>query len=37
MQSGGTNGLVFDRVYGTGKYEIHSKDKYKYTGSIFSH
>jgi len=37
MQSGGTNGVVFERVYVTGKYELHCRNKYKFTGNIFSH
>jgi hypothetical protein len=35
MQSGGTIGVVFERVYGTGKYELHGRNKYKFSDNMF--
>jgi hypothetical protein len=37
MQSGVTNEGAFERVYGTGKYELRCRNKYNFTGNIFSH
>jgi hypothetical protein len=35
MQSGGTNGEAFERVYVTGKYEFHCRNKYKFPDNMF--
>jgi hypothetical protein len=37
MHSGDANGEVFERVYGTGKYELHYRNKYKFTVNMFLH
>jgi len=37
MQIGGTNGVVFERVYGVGKYQLHCRNKHKSTGNMISH
>jgi hypothetical protein len=36
MHSGGTDGELFERVYDTGKYELHHRNKHKFTGNMSS-